>query len=686
MFALAENRKNEVGVVGINCMAAHELLVWHVSDDKMYSDTLAILRSHEPVEVVCCDYGEERSLTTKARELFHGAQNSTRIIMVARSYFNPERGSQLLQEMASNLSSCSKQLLERYNVSAATACLLKYVEYIQGITFMPGSLRLIENGPEGHMIIDFGTQQNLELVTNSRDPSSRGTLFGVLNRCKTDVGKRLLRTELLSPSNDQEVISARCDVVELFLGADSGEKFLKTMEVLCSFTAIDPMLSQLVTNPKATNVRTCRQALDNLIRLKHNCELLPRLVKVLDVSMGIDTSESPLLTDLLQVLSDPQLAGVLAKIGQYITPSTSVSSKVQDMRLQEVWAIKPGNSGLLDVARETYFQVVKCIYELGEAYREEHDLEISVHFTASRGYHLLLIGEHLPDMFIQSVMKGKKIFTTTEDLESLSSRSEEAYAEIICLTNEVTKELLKHVMQYMQHLYKLADAIAMIDMLLGFACLVTEKNSRAPYTRPHLGKEGPLVIQQGRHPVIECLCKDVVPNDIILDPDMSSCTLITGPNCAGKSTLLKMVAHVTIMAHIGCFVPAVGCWITLRDQVCMQCSHSTILHRMLHSCSLGWAPGTVLYAPLGLHTFTLLTLIMIASMLTLYCRHGGLNLNLPHGDERDCVHPQPREPAVVGPDRRARARHQRHGGIHHRVGSLRAPGAHQIAGHVRGKR
>jgi hypothetical protein len=249
-------------------------------------------------------------------------------------------------------------------------------------------------------------------------------------------------------------------------------------------------------------------------------------------------------------------------------------------------------------------------------------MEISVHFTASRGYHLLLIGEHLPDMFIQSVMKGKKIFTTTEDLESLSNRSEEAYAEIICLTNEVTKELLKHVMQYMQHLYKLADAIAMIDMLLGFACLVTEKNSRAPYTRPHLGKEGPLVIQQGRHPVIECLCKDVVPNDIILDPDMSSCTLITGPNCAGKSTLLKMVAHVTIMAHIGCFVPAVGCWITLRDQVCMQCSHSTT--RKSHSypefCTAVHSAGHRgrYFMPRLACTCTLLTLIMIASVLTLY--------------------------------------------------------------------
>jgi DNA mismatch repair protein MSH4 len=157
-------------------------------------------------------------------------------------------------------------------------------------------------------------------------------------------------------------------------------------------------------------------------------------------------------------------------------------------------------------------------------------------------------------VFIQVYKKGKTVYATTEDLASLAQLNTNAVQEVYLLTGAILEDLVAVLRNYIGVLLKMADAIALLDMLRSFAHQVSLSDS---FCRPEFA-EGPLAIRQGRHPMAASFLKsrDFVPNNTMIHASTASFNIITGPNMAGKSSYIKQVALITILSHIGCFVPA----------------------------------------------------------------------------------------------------------------------------------
>lgn len=304
---------------------------------------------------------------------------------------------------------------------------------------------------------------------------------------------------------------------------------------------------------------------------------------------------APVANALLEVatdtLSDPCLQELQALIDRTITESTVFSKSSHEMKYQECFAVRPEISGMLDVARKAFLQSVEEIHALAEEYARELQVPVKVTYTVSRGYFLVIPADTdpLPGVFTQAVLNKKSILCSTVDVASLSSRATESMNQALVITNECIQSLMGQVRVHMEALFSLTDCVALIDMLTSFADLVSF--SPHMYTRPRITPDGPLVIHAGRHPVLSdtgaaasghSTADSFVPNDVYFSP-LCSFQVITGPNGAGKTVFIKQVTLITILAQIGCFIPARHGTIPIRDRILTRLGTSDDMEHNLSS-------------------------------------------------------------------------------------------------------
>ncbi|ORZ03848.1 muts domain V-domain-containing protein [Syncephalastrum racemosum] len=212
-----------------------------------------------------------------------------------------------------------------------------------------------------------------------------------------------------------------------------------------------------------------------------------------------------------------------------------------------------------------------------EGYAESTSLELKLQFSAVKGFYLTLptpaakSDDELPDMFINVVRKKRTIEFATLELLQHNSRAEEALTEIYLMSNSTVTELLQVFRSHISVLYKVSEAIAMLDLLVSFgvSCTVSK------YVRPEFTST--LAIKAGRHPITDIIQKEpVVANDTFASLS-SSFQIITGANMSGKSTYIKQVALLTIMAQMGSYVPAEYASLRLCDQVLSRLANDSVL-------------------------------------------------------------------------------------------------------------
>jgi DNA mismatch repair protein MSH4 len=384
--------------------------------------------------------------------------------------------------------------------------------------------------------------------------------------------------------------------------------FTDIVTSLRKFPDLDKTLSGLTVVPKNVTARTASQGIDTIIYINETIKILPdlteslkSLVQASSSSAGTGSSSSaaaraapaaarsaavnPLLAAMLENCATPVMAGFRHLISQVITESTQYSKSSHEMRHQECFVLKSGINGLLDLARKTYLQAVEDIYKLAETYSTQFDVAIKVLFSSSRGYYLQVPAKMspLPQGFTQAVLNKSSISCSTEELTSLSDRAAEAIASALTLTHELIQNLLSQIREKMDHLFRLTDSVALLDMLVSFADLVALDLN--VFSRPALSESGPIVIKGGRHPII-CSLPNVhhqhasassqqlqaggsssfVPNDVFLNPAENFC-IITGPNGAGKTVYMKQIGLIVILAQIGCFVPAKQAIVSVRSKI-----------------------------------------------------------------------------------------------------------------------
>ena len=393
------------------------------------------------------------------------------------------------------------------------------------------------------MELDAIAVKNLEIVKNNAENKKYGSLLWVLDKTKTAMGARYLHRLMLSPSKEKQEINYRLDGVEELLNASLARVgLLETLENMRDVERLAGKISNGNFNPK------------NCLELAVSLNALP------SIKFQLSGFSSPILTDILSQIPDmKELADLLTDA---IDPEAS--SVMKDGKY-----IRNGFNAELDRLRDLKKNAEQIIKDIEVRERERTGIRtLKTGFNRVFGYYIEISNsfkDQVPTEYIrkQTLMSGERYIT--EELKKFEEEVLTSTEKALMIEQQLYKKLLDILLGQIEQLQKIASAIALLDCLLSFATVAKERR----YVRPKIMDCGtPMTIQEGRHPVVEAISKEkFVPNDTILDNDENRCAIITGPNMAGKSTYMRQVALIALMAHVGSFVPARAAEIPIIDRI-----------------------------------------------------------------------------------------------------------------------
>jgi DNA mismatch repair protein MutS len=497
-------------------------------------------------------YSEEldSTLLERLRHAFHNTTFTKR----AWSEFDVANARALLLDLFELQSLKGVGLEDEKAAAACAGAVLSYVRQTQRET-VPHLQMPRRYSPSGYVVLDGNTQRNLELVESLADKSKRGTLLGVLDRTLTSMGGRAMRYWVLHPLLDVPALRQRLDAVEtLFM--DSGLR-MGVRETLKGMGDIERLMGRITS--RAANAR-------ELKALEHSLVRIPELKAMLH---GI---EGGMLPDVVAAL-DP-LEDVTGWIATAITDEPPLA-------LNEGNLIRDGYDPELDRLRDLVRGGKDWIAALQAQERARTGINtLKIGYNRVFGYYLEIskASAHLapPDYIRKQTLANAERFITP----AMKEREEEiinAEERLQSMEYDVFCKLRQRVADQATRLYATAAAIATLDVLAALA----EVASTRDYTKPALEEGGLIHIEDGRHPVVEHLMRagEFVPNDTLLDTDASSLHIVTGPNMAGKSTYLRQVALITLMAQMGSFVPARRARVGVVDRIFTRVGASDNLAR-----------------------------------------------------------------------------------------------------------
>jgi DNA mismatch repair protein MutS len=468
---------------------------------------------------------------------------------------------------------------------AAAGALLRYLKELQ-----PAGLSLarpIVERADGVLPLDEMTRRNLELVESLRGGAQRGegTLVDVLDRTATPMGARLLRQYVLAPLATREAIDARLDAVEAFSRGPVAREQLRV--------ALDGVrdLERLAT--KAALHRSTPRELGAL------GVSLSRLPAVKAAIAAAATSRPTALLD--EIVRDwPDCADVAADIARTLVPDAPIA-------LGEDPAIMPGVDAELDELRSLRDGGRDSIARIQAHERERTGIQsLKVGFNRVFGYYIEISKSNLhlvpPDyQRRQTITNGERFVTPA--LKEYEEKVLSATERIEARERELFDALRMRTGAQVARMHALARATATVDVLAAFAEVAAREN----YARPVITDDFVLRITGGRHPVVERMMPrdKFVPNDVHLSPD-ARVVILTGPNMAGKSTILRQVGLITLMAHIGCFVPAAAAEVGVVDRLFTRVGASDNLARGQSTFMVEMAETSAI-----LHTATSRSLVLL---------------------------------------------------------------------------
>jgi DNA mismatch repair protein MutS len=460
-----------------------------------------------------------------------------------RAAFDPGRAGALLKGHLQVASLDGFGLAEAPRAVGAAGAALRYLRETQR-TDARHVDRISLQRPGAVLLLDESTRCNLELVRSMRDGSRKGTLLSVLDRTCTGMGARRLARWLLSPLRALPEIHARLDAVEALLGRGVLREELSG--VLKEMADVERLCGRLATG--TGNAR-------DLKALGRSLALLPRLAQLLG------RVEAPLLKGLAGPLTE--LDGLAALLERAVAEEPPVG-------LKEGGLFKPGYHAELDelVALSTSGKDYLARIETRE--RERTGISsLKVRYNKVFGYYLEVTRANLHlvpgDYERKQTTVGAERFITPE-LKEYEEKVVTAEEKRCALEHRLFEELCAQVVAHAGQVRAVAESVATCDALLSFARVAAEHG----YTRPQVDDSDVLEVVGGRHPVVERMLPPgelFVPNDVRLDRKEQQLLVITGPNMAGKSTVMRQVALIALMAQAGSFVPAKRATVGLCDRI-----------------------------------------------------------------------------------------------------------------------
>jgi len=395
-----------------------------------------------------------------------------------------------------------------------------------------------------YMSLDINARRSLELTERMRDKSKKGTLIWVLDKTSTSMGGRLLRRWINDPLLDIKEIHSRLDSVKelkdsIMLRGDIIEALRKVYDI--------ERLAGKIAYGNA-NAR-------DMISLKNSLSKLPELKQILS------TTQSSMLKKIYEDLD--VLQDIYELIDKSIVEEPPISVK-------EGGIIKKGYNPEIDEYKEISTNGKQWILNVETKERELTGIKnLKVGYTKVFGYYIEVTKSFLKqvpeDRFIrkQTLTNGERFIT--EELKELETKILGAEEKIVALEYNEFVNIRNQISQNIDRLQKSAMCVSKIDVLCSFATVAENNN----YIYPEVDNSGRIEIKDGRHPVVEAMMDSgmFVENDVTLDKVENRVAIITGPNMAGKSTYMRQVALITLMAQIGCFVPASSAKIGIVDKI-----------------------------------------------------------------------------------------------------------------------
>ncbi len=392
------------------------------------------------------------------------------------------------------------------------------------------------------MLVDDLSVRNLELIRNLHTGSRKGSLLGTLDQTITAMGSRLMKRWIRYPLKDAESIRTRLNAVK-----EAGENIQKTREIRTLLKSVSDL--ERLTSRIAMSYANARE----LLALKRSLESAPEIVQ------RISSFHSPLYVFDLD-------SGPFTEIAEIIE---SAISEDAPQTINEGGIIREGYNPELDalirISRDGKGELLK----LEQKERRATGINtLKVRYNKVFGYYIEAPksqSHKIPEHYIrkQTLVNSERYMT--EELKRFEETVMNAQEKRVSLEFDIFTEVRHTIVQRSGILRKLADFIASVDCLLNLA-EIAQLNG---YTCPEIVTDGSLFIEDGRHPVVEKMItgERFVPNTIRLDGEENRILIITGPNMAGKSTILRQTAILAIMAHMGSFVPAANAKISIIDRI-----------------------------------------------------------------------------------------------------------------------
>ncbi|THX49502.1 hypothetical protein D6D06_08528 [Aureobasidium pullulans] len=537
-----------VGLAFVN-LETGEAVLSQIPDSQSYVRTLHKLAVFSPSQILIVDTAAQpKSKLFSIIEENLDVLNSN-LTLLNRRYWAETTGIEFIEQYAfvEDIESIKMSVNGNYFSVCCFAATLKFIELAMNKTFPPHSLRIKYEASEGSMMIDLSTIRSLELIQNLQNQKSSDCLFGVLNETLTPMGSRLLRSNVLQPLTDEQTLETRYDALEEL--STKEEMFFATRAAMKVILDADKILTQLIIIPTKPSLHSTEQSINNIIMLKQFVGGIQPIHEALTGAKSVMLKE--IKRNCIAAIIDP----IKALIDEFINEDITYATKPVELRNQRTYAVKSGVNGLLDVARQTYKEANMDVYELVQELSETHTLPLELVYDNARQYYLRLNASeleerNLPPVFINVIRKKNKIECSTLDLRKRSQKITDSHTEVLLMSDKAIQELISEIRVYMSVLFKVSESIAMLDMLSSFAHNVTLQD----YTRPRITHT--LGIKAGRHPIRDKVQNSTfIPNDVFAT-QQSRFQIITGCNMSGKSTYIRSVALLSVMAQIGCFVPA----------------------------------------------------------------------------------------------------------------------------------
>ncbi len=504
-------------------------------DSKVLADEISRIQPRE----ILIPHGFQQA---KQMEILLGQQGlRVAVTRLEDDLFKAEQGKRRLCRQLGTLS------LEGFgcqNLTAALGAAGALLDYVQQ-TQKQDTPHVRQVAPyflEKYLVMDQASFRNLELERNLRDGGRRGSLLAVIDQTITAMGGRKLKHWLRYPLTDKELIEVRLEAVEqLYQEVNVRQQIRKALEAVYDLERLNARIAMGQANGR------------DLLALKRSLEQLPAIWQALS---GLDA---------LLFSRRPALDGVKPLV-DLIERAIREDAPVA---VNEGGIIRTGYNPELDALIRISRDVKGYLAGLENRERQATGIgSLKVRFNKVFGYYIEVSKAHsdsVPDHYVrkQTLVNAERYIT--DELKQFETKVLNAEQERASLELELFNEIRQQVADSSDDIQALAEFVALLDCLCCFAQVADEND----YHRPAMASDGVIDIEQGRHPVVEKMMADerFVPNSVRLDNQRNQVLVITGPNMAGKSTVLRQVALIVLLAQMGSFVPAAKARISVTDRI-----------------------------------------------------------------------------------------------------------------------